>query len=59
MELSIEIKNVYGNPTIYPACDKSKTLAEFKCQKTFTERDVKLLKTLGYTFKNTTPIKEI
>lgn len=51
MELRIKVKNVYGNETIYPVCDKGKLLAEWKGQKTFTERDIKILKKLGYTFK--------
>lgn len=50
MELLVKIKNVFGNQTIYPICDKSKLLAKFKKQKTLTGDDVKLLKELGYTF---------
>lgn len=50
MELSIEVKNVYGKETIYPKCEKGLLLAQFKGQKTFTESDIKTLKQLGYTF---------
>lgn len=51
MELSIEVKTVYGKETIYPRCNTSKLLAEFKGQKTLTERDLKILKEIGYTFR--------
>lgn len=51
MELRVKIKNVYGNETIYPVCEQAILLAEYKGQKTFTERDIKLLKKLGYSFK--------
>jgi len=54
MKLLVNLRNVYGNETIYPACEKSHLLAEFKKQKTFTSLDVKLLKQLGYTFELTT-----
>ena len=50
MELKVKIKNVFGNKTIYPTCDKGKLLAKFKNQKTLTENDVLMLKELGYTF---------
>ena len=50
MELKVKIRNIYGNKTIYPICEKSKLLAKFKKQKTLTDDDVTLLKELGYTF---------
>lgn len=51
MELSIDIKTIYGKETVYPMCENGKLLAEFKGQKTFTEADIKLLKKLGYSFR--------
>jgi len=50
MELKVKIKNVFGNKTIYPNCDRSKLLAEFKKQKTLTEEDISILRELGYSF---------
>ncbi len=50
MELKVKIKNVFGNKTIYPLCEKGKLLAAFKKQITFTPNDVEMLKELGYTF---------
>ncbi len=50
MEITIRIKNVYGNETIYPVCEKGLLLAKFKGQKTFTRKDVDALKELGYSF---------
>lgn len=50
-ELTIAIKNVYGKETIYPACNHSIALADFKGQKTFTEQDLIKLKKTGYTFR--------
>lgn len=56
MIIYVEIKNVYGNETIYPACQQSKFLAELAGHKTLTNRDIDTIKKLGYeiqqTFKN-------
>lgn len=48
--LTVEIKNVYGNRTVYPACDTSHKLADLIGAKTFTARAIDQLKGLGYTF---------
>jgi hypothetical protein len=48
--LTVTIKNVFGNRTIYPACDLSHKLADLIGTKTFTDRAVEQIKGLGYTF---------
>lgn len=48
MEITIKIKNVYGNETIYPVCDKSKIFAEMLGQKTLTRRDLQSISKLGF-----------
>ncbi len=48
MLMKVIIRNVYGNELIYPVCDTSRMLAELTRQKTFTERDIALIKKLGY-----------
>jgi hypothetical protein len=48
MTITIEIKNVYGNETIYPACDKSRLLARLSGHKTLTRRALEMIKALGY-----------
>lgn len=49
MSIQVQIKNVYGNETIYPVCDKAKTFAMMVGQKSLTRRDIDLIKKLGYT----------
>jgi len=49
MKLQVTIKNVYGNETIYPACEQSKLLAKLAGHKTLTRYDIELIKALGYT----------
>jgi hypothetical protein len=48
MEITVEIKNIYGNRSIYPACSKSKLLADIAGTKTFTNRALEAIKCLGY-----------
>lgn len=50
-ELTVEIKSVYGNELIYPACDTSRVLCRLMGKKTLSDNDVKQLKSIGYTFK--------
>lgn len=46
--IKVEIKTIYGNQKIYPACDKAEGFCKLINQKTLTERDIKLIKELGY-----------
>lgn len=48
--LTVTIKHVYGNRTVYPACDVSRKLAKLIGAKTFTDRVIAQLKDLGYGF---------
>jgi hypothetical protein len=51
MLLKVENRNVFGNELIYPACEMSKRLAEFKGSKTFTQSDMYQLSAMGYKFE--------
>ena len=58
MELSIvvQIKNVYGRDVIYPICTKAKSFAKLVNQKTLTQDNLEIIKSLGYSIKIDTPI---
>lgn len=49
LTLTVEIKSVYGNRAVYPACSKSKLLADIAGTKTFTSRALDSIKALGYS----------
>lgn len=51
MNLTVKIKNVYGNEMIYPTCEKGLLLASLMGKKTFSNQDVLTLKKLGYAFQ--------
>ena len=47
----VTIKHVYGNRTVYPACEVSRKFAKLLGVKTFTPSVIEQLKGLGYTFE--------
>lgn len=49
MKVQVQIRNVYGNETIYPLCEQAKVFASMVGQKTLTSRDIDHIKKLGYT----------
>jgi hypothetical protein len=51
MECLVEVKSVYGQDKVYPACDKSSLLAKLFGKTTLTNETLALAKQLGYTFK--------
>jgi len=55
MNITVSIKNVYGNEMIYPVCDRSKLFVDLIGKKTFSKRDIELIKKLGYTISVNQP----
>jgi hypothetical protein len=51
MEMLVSIETSYGTRRVYPKCKTSRTLAEIAGTTTLTDRDVSLIKQLGYTFR--------
>jgi hypothetical protein len=48
MKITVRIRQVYGNETIYAVCDAAKTFASMVGQKTLTQRDLTFIRKLGY-----------
>lgn len=48
MQITIQIKNVYGVEKIYPVCESAKTFCAMLNQKTLTDMDIRYIKELGY-----------
>jgi len=47
--IQVEIKQVYGRDTVYPACESAFIFAGMLNQKTLTSCDIASIKKLGYT----------
>lgn len=47
-EMTVRIVNVYGNKTIYPVCETSKTFAAIAGTKSLTSQAIAQIKKLGY-----------
>lgn len=48
MTITIEIRDIYGIRTIYPACQTSRLLARLAGTKTITRHALETIKALGY-----------
>jgi hypothetical protein len=49
MTITVSIKNVYGNRTIYPVSETAKLFASIAGTTTLTTHTVEAIKKLGYT----------
>jgi hypothetical protein len=49
MEITVKLKNNYGQETIYPVCEKAKMFARLAGTKTLTDTALALISALGYT----------
>ena len=47
--ITIEIKDVYGQPKVYPVCNRAKLFAEIAGTTTLLPRDIQRIQVLGYT----------
>jgi hypothetical protein len=59
MIAQVEIKEVYGNKTIYPLNDQARLLARIAGTKTLTASTVILAKELGFHFEIVQPTTTI
>lgn len=53
--IHVEVKESYGNTRIYAACNLSEKLLALTGQKTFTDRNIQIVKDLGYEFRAIAP----
>lgn len=51
MKITVKIREVYGNKTIYPVCEKAQLFARLVDQKTLTHRDLCIIERLGYSIE--------
>lgn len=49
MDITVEIRDVYGIRTVYPACQTAKLFARLAGTKTLTSHAIDTIKQLGYS----------
>jgi hypothetical protein len=49
--IMVEIKDVYGQPKVYPVCMEAKIFAEIAGTTTLLPRDIQRIQMLGYEVK--------
>ena len=55
MNITVEVKNVYGQNRIYPICSKAELFTRLTNTKTLSTWDINKIKELGYTVNVKTP----
>ena len=53
--IKVEVREVYGRFTTYPACPDERRFADIANSKTLTDRTLRLVRDLGYQIVPTTP----
>ena len=48
LSITVRVRNVYGNKTIYPVCDKAKIFAQLAGHSTLTSMTLDCIRRLGY-----------
>lgn len=48
MQIHIQVRQVYGNTTFYPLCEKAELFAHIAGSKTLTRKTLAYIKQLGY-----------
>ena len=51
MKILLKAKSVYGKVLIYPVCEQSLFLISLTGKKTFDDRDLSIIKKLGYSIE--------
>lgn len=51
MTITIEVKDVYGKPTVYPVCDTAKAFATIAGTKTLSHSVLQTIERMGYTIE--------
>ncbi len=55
MQITVEIKSVYGVERIYAVCNNAKLITKLKQSKTLSKDDISILRELGYTIQTKQP----
>ena len=55
MNITVEVKTVYGIDRVYPVCGKSRIFTRLAGTKTLSTYDISKIKELGYTVQVKTP----
>jgi len=54
MKIRLRTKEVYGHKKYYPECDTSRLLCNLCGQKSFTAKNLDIIRQLGYQIDNVT-----
>jgi hypothetical protein len=55
MQITVEIKNIYGVERIYAVCNNAKLITKLKQSKTLSKEDISILREMGYKIETKQP----
>jgi hypothetical protein len=59
MSITVRVKNIYGNKTVYPVCDKAKIFAQIAGHSTLTSATLDGIRRLGYLIEVQQTVEEV
>jgi hypothetical protein len=59
LKITVRVRNIYGNKTVYPACDKSKIFAQLAGHSTLTRATLDGIRRLGYLIEVQQEVEEV
>jgi hypothetical protein len=59
MSITVRVRNIYGNKTVYPVCDKAKIFAQIAGHSTLTSATLDGIRRLGYLIEVQQTVEEV
>jgi hypothetical protein len=59
LKITVRVRNVYGNKTVYPACDKSQIFAQLAGHTVLTQNTIDCVRRLGYLIEVQQEVEEV
>lgn len=59
LTIEVRVKNVYGNESVYPVCERAKAFASIAGTSTLTSNTIRGIKSLGYIIQVIQDVKSL
>jgi hypothetical protein len=59
LKIVVRVRNIYGNKTVYPVCDKAKIFAQIAGHSTLTSATLDGIRRLGYLIEVQQTVEEV
>jgi len=59
LKIVVRVRNIYGNKTVYPVCDKAKIFAQIAGHSTLTSATLDGIRRLGFLIEVQQTVEEV